>query len=54
MKNSNPKVVEFLSKASKWKKEYEKLRNFIVDCEELTEEFKWMILAIPLMIKTSC
>ncbi|WNB90959.1 YdeI family protein [Bacillus sp. NEB1478] len=37
----NPKVDEFLSKAKKWKEEFEKLRNIILDCE-LTEEFKWM------------
>ncbi|MEY2196661.1 YdeI family protein [Neobacillus sp. BF23-41] len=37
----NPKVDEFLSKAKKWKEEYEKLRNILLDCE-LTEEFKWM------------
>lgn len=37
----NPKVDEFLSKAKKWKEEYEKLRNIVLDCE-LTEEFKWM------------
>jgi uncharacterized protein YdeI (YjbR/CyaY-like superfamily) len=37
----NPKVDEFLSKAKKWKEEYEKLRNIILDCE-LTEELKWM------------
>ncbi|MFJ5713198.1 YdeI family protein [Neobacillus sp. NPDC093127] len=37
----NPKVDEFLSKAKKWKEEYEKLRNVVLDCE-LTEEFKWM------------
>ncbi|MFD2618413.1 MULTISPECIES: YdeI/OmpD-associated family protein [Terrilactibacillus] len=37
----NPKVDEFLSKANKWKEEYEKLRHIILDCE-LTEEFKWM------------
>ncbi|SFD65662.1 Uncharacterized conserved protein YdeI, YjbR/CyaY-like superfamily, DUF1801 family [Bacillus sp. OV194] len=37
----NPKVDEFLSKAKKWKGEYEKLRNIVLDCE-LTEEFKWM------------
>ncbi|SDO75467.1 Uncharacterized conserved protein YdeI, YjbR/CyaY-like superfamily, DUF1801 family [Paenibacillus sp. yr247] len=37
----NPKVDVFLSKAKKWKEEYEKLRNIILDCE-LTEEFKWM------------
>ncbi|MFE1629481.1 YdeI family protein [Brevibacillus reuszeri] len=37
----NPKVDEFLSKAKKWKKEFEKLRNIVLDCD-LTEEFKWM------------
>jgi uncharacterized protein YdeI (YjbR/CyaY-like superfamily) len=37
----NPKVDEFFSKAKKWKEEYEKLRNIVLDCE-LTEEFKWM------------
>jgi uncharacterized protein YdeI (YjbR/CyaY-like superfamily) len=37
----NPKVDEFISKSKKWKEEYEKLRNIVLDCE-LTEEFKWM------------
>ncbi|MBS4207259.1 YdeI family protein [Bacillus sp. FJAT-50079] len=37
----NPKVDQFLSKAKKWKEEYELLRNIILDCE-LTEDFKWM------------
>ena len=37
----NPKVDEFLSKAKKWKEEYEKLRNIVLDCE-LKEEYKWM------------
>ncbi|MGG0791510.1 YdeI family protein [Peribacillus simplex] len=37
----NPKVDEFISKAKKWKEEYETLRNIVIDCE-LTEEFKWM------------
>lgn len=37
----NPKVDEFLSKGAKWKEEYEKLRNIVLDCG-LTEEFKWM------------
>jgi uncharacterized protein YdeI (YjbR/CyaY-like superfamily) len=37
----NPKVDEFLSKTKKWKEEFEKLRNIVLDCE-LTEEFKWM------------
>ncbi|HYK75211.1 MAG TPA: YdeI family protein [Pseudoneobacillus sp.] len=37
----NPKVDEFLSKAKKWKEEFVKLRNIVLD-RELTEEFKWM------------
>ncbi|MFY4776555.1 YdeI/OmpD-associated family protein [Metabacillus sp. RGM 3146] len=37
----NPKVDEFISKAKKWKEEYEKLRNIVLECE-LREEFKWM------------
>ncbi|MFF2754581.1 YdeI family protein [Psychrobacillus sp. NPDC058041] len=37
----NPKVDEFLAKSKKWKEEYEKLRNIVLDCE-LIEEFKWM------------
>ena len=41
MSRMNPKVDGFLSKAKKWKEEYEKLRNIVLDCE-LTEEFKWM------------
>lgn len=36
----NPKVDEFLGKAPKWRKEFEKLRMIILDCA-LTEEFKW-------------
>jgi uncharacterized protein YdeI (YjbR/CyaY-like superfamily) len=38
----NPKVEEFLSKDSQWKEEYVKLRQIVLECEELTEEFKWM------------
>ncbi|MDD9268373.1 YdeI family protein [Paenibacillus sp. GCM10023248] len=37
----NPKVDEFLNKATKWKEEYVKLRSIVLDCE-LTEEYKWM------------
>ncbi|HWO76410.1 MAG TPA: YdeI family protein [Bacillus sp. (in: firmicutes)] len=37
----NPKVDEFLSKAKKWKEEFETLRHIVLDCG-LTEEFKWM------------
>ncbi len=37
----NPKVDEYLSKAKKWREEYEKLRNIVLECE-LTEVFKWM------------
>src|SRR5690349_20140014 len=36
----NPKVDEYLSKAKKWKEEFEKLRMIIRDCQ-LTEELKW-------------
>ena len=37
----NPKVDGFISKAKKWKEEFEKLRNIVLDCG-LTEEIKWM------------
>ncbi|MGG0452680.1 YdeI family protein [Priestia megaterium] len=37
----NPKVNEFLTKAKKWKEEYETLRKIVLDCE-LTEDYKWM------------
>ncbi|UHA76270.1 YdeI/OmpD-associated family protein [Paenibacillus sp. 481] len=37
----NPKVDEYLSKATKWKEESEHLRNIVLACE-LTEQFKWM------------
>ncbi|WP_367387184.1 YdeI family protein [Bacillus vallismortis] len=37
---TNPKVDEFLSKAKKWKGEFERLRAIVLDCE-LNEEFKW-------------
>ncbi len=36
----NPKVDFFFDKATKWQKEYEKLRMIILDCG-LTEELKW-------------
>lgn len=39
--NLNPKVDAFLNKAKKWKEEYEKLRQIVLDCD-LTEDFKWM------------
>jgi len=38
----HPKVDAFLSKSSKWKAAYEQLRAIALDCEELTEDFKWM------------
>lgn len=37
----NPKAESFFHKATKWQKEYEKLRAIILDCG-LTEDFKWM------------
>ena len=36
----NPKVDWFFDKATKWQKEFEKLRTIILD-RELTEELKW-------------
>lgn len=36
----NPKVDEFLNKATKWREEFERLRTIILDCG-LTEELKW-------------
>src|SRR6266496_3351542 len=36
----NPKVDWFFDKATKWQKEYEKLRAILLDCG-LTEELKW-------------
>ncbi|MBU5210736.1 hypothetical protein BLX88_08115 [Bacillus obstructivus] len=37
----NPKVEEFFSISKKWKEEYVKLREIVLDCG-LTEEYKWM------------
>ena len=36
----NPKVDWFFDKATKWQKEYEKLRTILLDCG-LSEELKW-------------
>jgi len=36
----NPKVDWFFTKATKWQKEYEKLRTIIIDCG-LMEDLKW-------------
>ncbi len=36
----NPKVDLYLSKTTKWKEEFVKLRAIILDCQ-LTEELKW-------------
>jgi uncharacterized protein YdeI (YjbR/CyaY-like superfamily) len=36
----NPKVDVYLGQAKKWRKELEKLRMIILDCQ-LTEELKW-------------
>src|SRR5271154_4981016 len=40
MKRTNPKVDVFLRKATKWRKEMEKLREIFLGFE-LTEELKW-------------
>jgi uncharacterized protein YdeI (YjbR/CyaY-like superfamily) len=37
----NSKIDPFFRKAKKWKEEFEKLREIVLDCE-LTEDFKWM------------
>lgn len=36
----NPKVDWFFTKAEKWQKEFEKLREIVLDCD-LVEELKW-------------
>jgi uncharacterized protein YdeI (YjbR/CyaY-like superfamily) len=36
----NPKVDEFLGREKKWKEEFKKLRQIVLDCQ-LTEELKW-------------
>jgi uncharacterized protein YdeI (YjbR/CyaY-like superfamily) len=40
MNSMNAKVDWFFSKATKWQREYEKLRMIVLDCG-LTEELKW-------------
>src|ERR1044072_9862507 len=40
MNEMNPKVDGFLTKAKKWRDEFEKLRMLCLDCG-LTEEFRW-------------
>jgi uncharacterized protein YdeI (YjbR/CyaY-like superfamily) len=40
MNRLNPKVDAFLSRAKKWRKEFEQLRLILLDCG-LTEELKW-------------
>lgn len=40
MSETNPKVDAVLNKTKKWKEEFEKLREIILDCD-LTEELKW-------------
>ena len=36
----NPKVDNFIGKATQWQEEYQELRRIILDCQ-LTEELKW-------------
>lgn len=36
----NPKIDEFIDRATKWQKEFEKLRDIVLACD-LTEELKW-------------
>ncbi len=40
MSSMNPKVDEYVSKASKWQEEMKVLRKILLDCG-LTEELKW-------------
>ena len=40
MNGKNPKVDAVLSKAKKWREEFERLRNVILE-SQLTEELKW-------------
>jgi uncharacterized protein YdeI (YjbR/CyaY-like superfamily) len=40
MSKTNPKVDWFFDKATKWQKEFVKLRTIVLDCG-LTEELKW-------------
>ena len=42
MKKTDPKVDIFLRKATKWKKEFAKLRQIALD-SGLTEELKWRL-----------
>ncbi len=37
----NPKVDDYLKKAAKWQEEFGNMRNIALDCDDLTEEFKW-------------
>ena len=37
----NPKIDPFFRKEQKWKAEFEKLREIVLDCE-VVEDFKWM------------
>lgn len=41
MTKRNPKVDGFLNKTTKWRAEFEKMREIALDCK-LTEDFKWM------------
>lgn len=41
MGERNAKIDPFFRKAKRWKEEFEKLREIVLDCG-LTEEFKWM------------
>ncbi|HSE18751.1 MAG TPA: DUF1801 domain-containing protein [Pyrinomonadaceae bacterium] len=40
MNKTNPKVDAFLSRAHRWREEFEKLRKLLLD-SELTEDVKW-------------
>ncbi|MCR8644217.1 YdeI family protein [Paenibacillus sp. N1-5-1-14] len=42
MSKYNPKVDGFLRKQKQWKEAFEKLREIILGCDDLTEDVKWM------------
>jgi len=40
-RKTNPQADAFFAKSKRWKAEYERLREIVMDCG-LTEDFKWM------------
>lgn len=40
---THPKVDEFISKAKKWREEFEKLRAIVLDCGLTERRYYWRI-----------